>query len=128
MKYTYIPLTIFFLLALPNTTLLTKEEQITQITNSQTDIYDQKSNNLNIGYSDQDDELDNLLEAAINQGIIGDHTTFRKPSKFEVILRKYGMILVVNPYIYTVTKYRAFKKWLTKNIKSLCIWRKQKKQ
>ena len=57
-----------------------------------------------------DDEFDQLITDAIDNNVVSSKIDFPKPSKFETILRKFGVFFFLKPYIYTVIKYRATKK------------------
>ena len=73
---------------------------------------------------EDNDELDNLIDDAINSGVVSPKIEFPKPSKFETLVRKLGVFFFLRPYIYVVTKYRATKKLVSHYAKIL--WAKIK--
>jgi len=58
------------------------------------------------------DELDELIEDAIDSGLIKNDIT--PPSKLELFLTRVAITVFLKPYIYIVTKYRILKKWFAK--------------
>jgi len=62
---------------------------------------------------ENNDEFDNLIDDAITSGLVKEEIEFPKPSKFEMLVRKIGVIFFLKPYVYAVTKYRATKKFVT---------------
>jgi len=66
-----------------------------------------------------DDELDQLITDAIDNNVVSNKIELPKPSKFEMILRKIGVIFFLKPYIYTIIKYRAAKKLITQYTRRL---------
>jgi len=66
------------------------------------------------------DELDELVEDAIDGGVLKNKIEIRQPSKVEIFLIKAGINLFLKPYIYIAIRYRTCKAWLLRKLKNIC--------
>ncbi len=68
------------------------------------------------------DELDNLVNTAIDIGVLSDKIKVRKLFKCEVFLRKTLIILLLKPYLYMADKYIVSKNWTAQTYKTSKNW------
>jgi len=65
-------------------------------------------------HSQDEDEFDDLINDALDVGVVSEKIEFPKPSKLETLVRKISVIFFLKPYIYIVTKYRTTKKLVSR--------------
>jgi len=72
------------------------------------------------------DELDDIVDSAIETGVLKDNIEVKKLSKCELFLRKTMVLLVLRPYLYLADRYSRSKDWTIKAYKISKNWMAQK--
>jgi len=75
-----------------------------------------------VSFDSEDDELDRLIEEAIESNAVSQDIEPPKHSKLKLICAKIGILFFLKPYIFVATKYQTTKKYISKYAK--IIWEK----